>query len=381
MIRPDDFVAALRAKGASLFVGVPDSLLKELSLVMQDVLPQGQHIIAANEGNALAISMGHYLASNKPAVVYLQNSGLGNLINPLISLADPVVYSIPALLLIGWRGEPGLHDEPQHLRQGELTINLLDQLEIPYKVVDCSCDFEEIVDTAWNDMEARNAPVALLVKRGSFSDAGIVISEAKSEGNIRNSSLIREEVIRKILELSNAEDCFIATTGITGRELFGLRASRGEAPKDFLTIGGMGHCSSIALGVAISKPKTRVICLDGDGALLMHMGSVPVIGDFHPGNLVHVLLNNGAHESVGGQPTAAHSINFCQLAISCGYANIFRVNDLASLEAAWFEIQQSKGPSFVEVLIIKGSRPGLGRPSIAPKANKEAFMRHLGALV
>jgi len=373
MIEPNQFFEAINARGVSLFAGVPDSLLANFCAYVDEHGGQNRHLITANEGNAVAIAMGYYIATGKVAAVYMQNSGLGNTINPLTSLVDPEVYSVPMLLIIGWRGEPGSKDEPQHVKQGRITPGQLDVLEIPYWVIDADSDVATILDVAFAAMAGRNAPVALVVRKDTFA------KYAPRRRAVELSGLVREAALEQLLALCEKDDLVVATTGKTSREVFELRARTGQAQRDFLTVGGMGHTSSISLGVAIGQPSRRVICLDGDGSLLMHMGAMPVIAAYKPRRFIHVLLNNGAHESVGGQATVAREVDFAQLADSVGYAGYAEASDVNSLAKAWNTLAKVEGPVLLEIKIRIGSRDDLGRPTSSTVQNKLAFMEAAGA--
>lgn len=366
---------SLRGRGVSFFTGVPDSALKSLSsLLLQQCTPH-EHIIAANEGNAVGLAMGHYLATGMPAVVYMQNSGLGNAINPLVSLADPEVYSIPMLLMIGWRGKPDQHDEPQHIKQGRITTTLLETLEIPYRIAKQGDDPESLLAELWPVMLEGHRPVALVIEKDALSPVRSECSAKPQALDASPTPFVREQVISQLLDYAAEADCFIATTGKTGRELFELRVQRGEPQHDFLTVGGMGHTASLALGVALSTQK-RIICLDGDGSVLMHMGALGILGTHQPRQFLHVLLNNECHESVGGQPTIAGSLDFQAIAKACGYAGYAKAVCSASLEKAWQTLSTRSGVTMLEVLLWKGSRADLGRPTTTPTQNKRAFMEH-----
>lgn len=366
-IAPELLFRALRARGVGIFVGVPDSLLKSFCAYVADHAAPGEHIIAANEGNAVGIALGYHLATGGLGAVYLQNSGLGNTINPLTSLADREVYRVPLLLIVGWRGEPGRKDEPQHVKQGRITPAQLDVLEMPYVVLDSGSDPEAVADEAFAALRSTNAPVALLVREGAF--ASYALAKVTQLSDLR-----REDALGVILELAGPTDLLVSTTGKTSRELFELRQRRGEGQRDFLTVGGMGHTSSIALGVALGAPHRRVVCIDGDGSALMHMGALPIIGDVRPTNLLHVLLNNGAHESVGGQPTVAGGLDVGAVARACGYGAFEAASDVSTLRQAWTRLASTPGPSLLEVRIGIGSREDLGRPTSTPEQNKRAFM-------
>lgn len=368
MIDPRDFHARLVSRGIGLFAGVPDSLLKNFCACVEDSAAPGEHIIAANEGNAVALAFGHHLATGRTAAVYMQNSGLGNTVNPLTSLAHAEVYRVPMLLIVGWRGEPGDPDEPQHVMQGRITRAQLDLLEIPHWLLDADSDVDAVLDAAFSTMAGSNAPVALLVRKDAFADYKAARKPARA------ASLGRETALRQLLQLAG-DSLVVSTTGKTSREVFELRAQAGVPHRDFLTVGGMGHTSSIALGVALGQPGRQVVCLDGDGSALMHLGAMAIIGDLKPKNLLHVLLNNAAHESVGGQPTVAGGMDFRAIALACGYARYERASDEAGIAAAWARMQGQPGPALLEVDISVGSRADLGRPTSGPEENKNAFMR------
>lgn len=373
MIQCEDFFKAISARSVRFFTGVPDSLLVNFCAYLEDHAERHRHIVAANEGNAVALAIGYHMATGDVPMVYMQNSGLGNCVNPLVSLADPEVYKVPMLLLVGWRGEPGVQDEPQHLKQGRITMSQLDALEIPFWVIDADSDLATILDAVFEAIAARNAPVALIVRKNTFG-------KYKSKKIFRDTSiLLRETALEELLKLIDNKDLIISTTGKTSREVFELRTKNGQKQCDFLTVGGMGHASSIALGIAVGQPNRRVVCLDGDGSLLMHMGSMPVIADYRPKCFIHILLNNGAHESVGGQITAARRINFSKLSKAVGYLGYALAEDVPSLRQAWQSLACKVGPVFIEIKIKTGSRHDLGRPTNSPEQNKLAFMESAGA--
>jgi phosphonopyruvate decarboxylase len=372
MIQPSSFFEELKDRGIGFFTGVPDSLLADLCAYIDEEVGRDQHLIAANEGNAVAIAIGYHISTNKVAMVYMQNSGLGNSVNPLTSLADPEVYKIPMLLVIGWRGKPGNKDEPQHIKQGRITLEQLDLLEIPYYILDASCDISFILDKAFVNMRQRNRPVALVVCKDTFA-------KYKTKKTIAQHSLLaREDALEQLLKFCHDDDLIVTTTGKTSREVFDLRIKHGQKQRDFLTVGGMGHASSIALGVAIGQPHRRVICIDGDGSLLMHMGSMPVIAGYKPQHFIHVLLNNASHESVGGQPTSAGFMNFAMLSEAVGYVDYAEAKNLSALKKAWQVLSVKDGPVLLEVKIKNGSRDDLGRPTTTAEQNKFAFMKAVG---
>ena len=374
MIDPRGFCDVLGKYGIAFFCGVPDSLLKNLCAYIDDNLSADQHIITANEGNAVGLAMGRFLGSHAPAAVYMQNSGLGNAVNPLTSLADPQVYSIPMLLVIGWRGEPGIKDEPQHVMQGQITEQQLSIMNIPHVVMDSHSDSDAVLEPLLERMATQNRPVAVLIKKGTFSTF-------KSVNQLPSAySLFREDALNTLLSSFSRDDIVVSTTGKTSREVFELRQQRGEPASDFLTVGGMGHTSSIAMGVALAAPNRRVIAIDGDGSMLMHMGAMPIIGHHSSCNLIHIVLNNQCHESVGGQPTVAGEIDIEKLALASGYKAYFCASDKESIVKIWSHIGLDLGPVLFEIKISKGSRDNLGRPTSSPIENKKAFMQHVGSL-
>ncbi|HMV57252.1 MAG TPA: phosphonopyruvate decarboxylase, partial [Nitrospira sp.] len=310
MIDPRKFVECLQSNSVEFFTGVPDSLLKEFCAYLEQVPQPGRHIISANEGGAVALALGYHLATGKVPLVYLQNSGLGNIINPLLSLADAEVYSIPLLLVIGWRGETGVHDEPQHKKQGRVMLAMLDAMEIPYSILGPEVnEAEGALSDALAYVQKHNAPFALVIKKGTFG----AFTGDKRKAEV--FELTREAAIQQVLEHLDERDVVVSTTGMASREVYEYRMNKGQGHKrDFLTVGGMGHASQIALGVALQRPSRSVYCLDGDGAVLMHMGALPITGTLKPENFKHIVFNNGAHDSVGGQPTVGLEIEILEIA-------------------------------------------------------------------
>ena len=370
MISPRQFYDAFRYAGVEFFAGVPDSLLKDFCAYVADHAPEKAHVIAANEGSAVALATGYHLATGGVPLVYLQNSGLGNLTNPLLSLADDDVYGIPMVLLIGWRGEPGVPDEPQHIKQGEVTLGLLECMGIPYSVFDAAESAPEtLVAQAVSAARDSGSPYALVARKGSF---------APYKAAARRETVFgwtREAVIGHIADAVAPDDIVVVTTGMASREMFEYRRARGSGhEQDFLVVGGMGHASQIALGIALQKPDRKVICIDGDGATLMHMGSMATNGQFSPGNLRHIIVNNGAHDSVGGQPTAGFDVSLVGVARACGYKYSESCSAADELEACLRQLLQSDGPSLLEVKVDRGSRSDLGRPTTTPAKNKRLFM-------
>ena len=366
------FLEILIHKGVGLVAGVPDSLLAGFCAVLSE---SDIHLPAPNEGSAVALAAGHYLATGRPAVVYMQNSGLGNAVNPLVSLADPEVYAIPMLLIIGWRGEPGIKDEPQHIKQGRVTPALLEVLEIPYRIVGPDSNLEMEIELAWEAMWCRPGPAAMLVRKETFQ--AIESSGEKRCRDIDRSLIAREEAIEGVLEQLLPDDMVVSTTGRASRELWELRLKRGECCADFLTVGSMGHASAIALAAAKARPDRRVICLDGDGALLMHLGMLGMAGSSRPANFLHILLNNFCHESVGGQPVCAAGLDFSLLARGCGYSTARRLASQREIAEVFKSLKELNGPHFCEILLTPGSRDDLGRPSATPKENRARFMERM----
>ena len=373
MLNCKKFFELLVEREIKFFSGIPDSLLKDFNAYIMDNVKEENHIIAANEGASIALATGHYLATKEIGLVYLQNSGLGNAINPLISLADQEVYSIPMLLLIGWRGEPGEKDEPQHLKQGRITLKLLNSLEIPYEILPDDIEKATIsLDKAVTYMKKFNAPYALVVRKKTFEKY-----DYKNEIQ-QSHNMSRENAIKLILNELDDESVVVSTTGMTSREVFECREQRKQDHKnDFLTVGSMGHSSQIALGIAMAKPELQVFCLDGDGALIMHMGSVGIIGSKSTKNFKHIILNNAAHDSVGGQPTIGDKIDIASMALSCQYNAAYSAQTETELLEKLNLLKSVSGPALLEVKINKGHRKDLGRPTTSPKENKQKFMNFL----
>ncbi len=364
----------LRILGADFYTGVPDSQLKALcnALMAAYGIDPRHHVIAANEGNCAALAAGYHLATGRVPVVYMQNSGEGNIINPAASLLNGKVYAIPVIFVIGWRGEPGVHDEPQHIWQGEVTVKLLEDMDIPSFVIgkDTADAEAEAAMAGFREELAKGRDVAFVIRKGALTDAPAVRYE-------NANTMLREDIIRHVAAVSG-DDPVVSTTGKASRELFEIREARGEGHgKDFLTVGSMGHASSIALGVALQKPDTRVWCVDGDGAALMHMGAMAVIGANRPRNLIHVIINNGAHETVGGMPTAASRIDLTGVAAACGYPSAVCVDTFADLDRELAAARDRGELSLIEVKCAIGAREDLGRPTTTALENKRRFMEYL----
>ncbi len=373
MVRPQFFYDKLIENGTDFFAGVPDSLLKNFCAYITDNAPAEKHIIAANEGSATGLAAGYHFATGKIPLIYMQNSGIGNAVNPLMSLIDSDVYSVPLVLVIGWRGMPGVHDEPQHVKQGKVTLGLLDAMRIPYVIMaEDEKELEAQIAYCYKCVKESSAPFAFVVKKGTFDNYTL------QNNYVVDEPMAREEAIERIILHAPENAAFVSTTGMCSRELFELREKHnmGHA-RDFLTVGSMGHASQIALSVAMQKPERTVFCLDGDGAAIMQMGGMATIGTRKPHNFIHIVLNNGAHDSVGGQPTVGLQIDLPGIARSCGYENVLSVDSPEALDKAVTEAVAAKKLNYIEVKVHKGARKDLGRPTTTPQQNKEALMEFL----
>ena len=376
MIRPSFFYDTLKDSGIDCYAGVPDSLLKNLCAYITDHADAAHNIIAANEGAAVGLAAGHYLATGQPACVYMQNSGEGNIINPLASLTDQEVYNIPVLLLIGWRGRPGVHDEPQHVKQGKVTTGLLNVMGVNYEVLSKEEDkAAKQIEKAAKAL-ANKEVFALVIEKDTFEDYKLQNVEEN------DLTMSREEAVQTVAAALGEKDCIVSTTGMISRELFEYRAAMNQGhERDFLTVGSMGHASQIALGIALAQPERRIWCFDGDGAAIMHMGSMAIVANKAPKNYVHVVFNNGAHDSVGGQPTVGLKIDLPAVAKAVGYKATISVDCKEELvkQLSTFNSQLSTvgGPILLEIQVKKGNRKDLGRPTTTPVQNKDALMKFL----
>ncbi len=375
MISPSNFLDELKSNGINFFVGIPDSLMKGLNYQISKSCSENEHIISSNEGSAVANAIGHFAATEQLAAVYMQNSGLGNAYNPLISLADPEVYGIPMLLLIGWRGEIDdegnqINDEPQHVKQGQVTLSTLKTLDVPYDIIhEKSKDWKEKIHNLVTLAKTKRRPVALVFRKNTFEETLIKFTKS-----VQRPILRREEAIELIINLSHPLDIFVASTGMIGRELYEIRKLKNlPHDSDFLTVGGMGHASQIACRIAATLSHRRVICLDGDGALLMHSGGMAECA--YQSNLMHIILNNGAHDSVGGQPTAAFQINLQRIADGFGYTKVCKA--ISSNEIEQHFQSRQYGSIFLEIQCKRGNRKDLGRPDKPPKQNLADFIKFL----
>lgn len=372
-MRADVFLRDLEQLGIETITGVPDSTLKAFCDGLQQYQGRLKHYVPVNEGAAVGIAVGSYLSSGKPACVYMQNSGIGNAVNPVASLANREVYGIPMLFLIGWRGEPGVKDEPQHAFQGKVTCTLLETLTIPYAVVDAHTTEKEMADI-WRKAEtalADREQYAIVVKKGTFEQGEVFSWE---NGN----TMVREEVLGELLRVLPEDVCLVSTTGKISRELYEQsNRIRGNHDALFMTVGGMGHASMIAFGIAQNRKDKKVICVDGDGAALMHMGALSFLAEQAPENFYHIIINNQAHESVGAMPTGCQHLNFAELARTAGYVYAERITELSGIGRIGTDLKEAKGPRLYEIPVTLKSRADLCRPSESAEQNKESFMKWL----
>lgn len=372
MIAPQFFIEKLKSEGIEFYAGVPDSLLKNVCAYITDHFDEQHNIIAANEGGAVALAAGYHIATGKVGCVYMQNSGEGNAVNPLASLTDKEVYNIPLLLLIGWRGRPGVHDEPQHVKQGKITTGLLNVMGINYEVLSKEEDVAaRQIEKAVRSIHETGEAYALVVEKDTFD------SYTLQNTVVNDYAMSREEAIRIVAASIPGNSVIVSTTGMISRELFEYRTAMAEGhERDFLTVGSMGHASMIALGIALQHPERKVYCFDGDGASIMHLGNMAIVGSRRPANYVHVVFNNGAHDSVGGQPTVGHKIDLVGIANAMHYEHAICVETESQLKEALSDKSVS-GLRLIEVRVKKGNRKDLGRPTTTPIQNKEALMAFL----
>ncbi len=373
-MKVENFIACLES---DFFTGVPDSQLKALCdyLMFTYGIDKNHHVIAANEGNAVALAAGYHLATGKVPVVYMQNSGEGNIINPVASLLNDAVYAIPTIFVVGWRGEPGIHDEPQHVYQGKVTTKLLEDMDIEYMILGKDTTENDVISKMKQFKTTLNSGkcVAFVVCKGALS-----FDEKVTYQN--DSQMKREEIIQHILKVSD-KDPIVSTTGKASREVFETRVANGQGHEyDFLTVGSMGHSSSIAMGVAINKPNQKIWCIDGDGAVLMHMGAMAVLGANKLSNFVHIIINNGAHETVGGMDTVASKIDLVAIAKACGYEYAVSIDQFENLDQELKAAKTRNALTMIEVKCSIGARADLGRPTTTALENKENFMKYLSTL-
>lgn len=372
MISPQFFIEKLQNEGVEFYAGVPDSLLKSVCAYITDHFDGQHNIIAANEGGAVALAAGYHLATGKVGCVYMQNSGEGNAVNPLASLTDREVYHIPLLLLVGWRGRPGVHDEPQHVKQGKVTTGLLNVMGINYEVLSKEEEKAAVqIEKAMQSIRETGNTFALVVEKDTFDTYTL-----KNVGR-EEYTMSREDAIQIVASSIPSDAVIVSTTGMISRELFEYRTARGQGhERDFLTVGSMGHASQIALGIALQQPERKIYCFDGDGASIMHMGNMAIVGSKRPKNYVHVIFNNGAHDSVGGQPTVGHEIDLVEIAHAMHYEHAVCVSTPEQLKEA-LDDMLTDGLQLIEIRVKKGNRKDLGRPTTTPIQNKEALMSFL----
>ena len=364
MVNTKEFYDYLTANQVDFFTGVPDSLLANFCACVKENSPSQNNIIAANEGNAVAIASGYHIASGKYGVVYMQNSGLGNTVNPMLSLADEEVYKVPMLLIVGWRGEPGKKDEPQHVKQGKLTLPLIECMGIEYQIL--GENYKEQLETALKYMKEESKPYALVVQKGTFSD--YKISKEAPKYKIK-----REEALEAAMNVIGEDDFIVSTTGKTSREIFEIRERRNQGHShDFLTVGSMGHTASIALGMSIGSDK-NIYCIDGDGSFIMHMGGMGIAAKNAGKNFKYILINNGAHESVGGQPTIGFDLDVESILKASGFKNVYTAETQKEVEDGVNKLKDEAQVALI-IYVNQGSRDDLGRPTIAPEQNKLNMM-------
>lgn len=373
MITSEFFIQCLGQNGCHFFTGVPDSLLKSLCFYLDDNCSADQYVVAANEGGAMGIAAGYYLSTGRVPVVFMQNSGEGNIVNPLLSLFDPAVYAMPCLLIIGWRGEPGVKDEPQHITQGRLTLPLLETMGVDYDILpDNELDAAAVIRSSVMKIQKNNSIRALIVRKNTFD------SYARKKCSEFDFELSREQAIRIVADSLPNDAVIVSTTGMISRELFELREANGqEHNRDFLTVGAMGHASQIALGIAMNCPQRPVYCFDGDGAALMHMGGMAIVGTRKCENFNHIIFNNAAHDSVGGIPTVADKISFPEIAKACCYPFARTAVSEQEIISALHEMKINPGPCLLEIKVKTGNRKDLGRPTTTPVQNRDDLMKNL----
>ena len=373
MVDQKQLFDSLQGLGVDFFTGVPDSLLNNFCLYMTKNIPDGQHVMAANEGNAVAIAAGHYLATGNIPLVYMQNSGIGNATNPLLSLTHDCVYGIPMILVIGWRGDPSISDHAQHRKQGELTPVLMKDMDIPYDILDSD---DTVIDKfAWAVSKAReiSSPVALIAKKA------ILTEKVKKQEYPSSKLMNREEAVAAVVDVLGSDAIYLGTTGRATREVHEQLKEHGVGEgHEFQNVGSMGHVSSVGLGLALAKPEKRIVVFDGDAAAVMHMGALATNCRYHAGNMIHIVLNNGVNESVGGQPSAGYVVNLTEIAAACGYRTPgHAVETKEELQAIIRNFVQGNMPLFIDVHVRQGIRSDMPKLNIDHKAQKEALMNNL----
>tara|TARA_B100000767_G_scaffold264583_1_gene279642 strand:- start:1612 stop:2724 length:1113 start_codon:yes stop_codon:yes gene_type:complete len=368
MIDINNFIKHLKKNDLDFCCGVPDSLLKDLCFAFENKYKKN-HLVAANEGSAVGLGIGYHLSTKKIPLIYLQNSGLGNAINPLISLSGSNVYKIPLFLIIGWRGEKHktFVDEPQHIAQGKVTEDFLKKLGIIYKIVDANTDYKKQINILKNFANKNQRVVALLIKKNTFKN------------NVKKSNQIskvyeREKYLNLLIDILPKNSIIVSTTGILSRELNEIINTSKKKINFFMCVGGMGHAISVASGLAL-KLKKKVFCFDGDGAATMHLGSLSSSSKIK--NIIHILFNNHSHESVGGQDNAAKHVKFFRIAKEFGYKNSYLCKNGKELNKIINKSIKSKYNSFIEIILNKGHRKNISRPSRNMILLKNNFMNSI----
>ena len=362
MIEVNSLVSLLKKNNCDFFTGVPDSVLKELSIKLQNKNKK-KHIIATNEGSAVSLGIGHYLSTKRVPCIYMQNSGLSNALNPLISIAHKRVYSIPLILVIGWRGSPRIKDEPQHNIKGEITENILKLLNIKYTILRSNNDLNKF-DKQIKLAKKKSSIVACLIEQGT-------LTKNKKTNKKKDFYNLDKEIFLKTLLLTLKKNTkIISSTGFNSREIMYLRKKfKITNGRDFYMVGGMGHTSSVALGYSLSNKK-NVICIDGDGSLLMHLGSIKTAGTFANKNFKYILLNNNSHDSVGNQSTYANNVNFEKLSKSLGFKKFYSIKNKINLKKKIKTFLSEKELSFLEIKISNSKIKKLPRPTDLLKIKK-----------
>ena len=373
MVNQKELFEALDAMGVDFFTGVPDSLLNDFCLYMTNNMTAEQHVMAANEGNAIAIAAGHYMATGKLPLVYMQNSGIGNATNPLLSLAHDCVYGIPMLLVIGWRGDPAINDHAQHKKQGELTPVLMKDMDIPYEILDAEDTVIKKFEWAVEKAREISSPVALIAKKA------ILTEKVKKQEYPESKLMNREEAVSAVIDIFGSDAIYLGTTGRATREVHEQLKLHGISDgHEWQNVGSMGHVSSVGLGIALAKPEQKVVVFDGDAAAVMHMGALATNCRYKAGNMIHIVLNNGVNESVGGQPSAGYVVNLTAIAAACGYRTSgHAVEKKEELQAIVKNYQKEEMPLFIDVHVRQGIRPDMPKLNIDHKAQKSALMETL----
>lgn len=373
MVDQKQLFDALQTIGVDFYTGVPDSLLNDFCLYMTNNMNGHQHVMAANEGNAIAIAAGHYMATGKLPLVYMQNSGIGNATNPLLSLTHDFVYGIPMLLVIGWRGDPAISDHAQHKKQGELTPVLMKDMDIPFEILDDDATVIEKFRWAADKAREISSPVALIAKKA------ILTQKEKKQQYPESNLMNREEAISAVMDVFGEDAIYLGTTGRATREVHEQLKQHGiGAGHEWQNVGSMGHVSSVGLGIALACPNKRVVVFDGDAAAVMHMGALATNCRYKAGNMIHIVLNNGVNESVGGQPSAGYVVNLTGVASACGYGNIgHAVETRDELQQVLKTLTDGDEPTFIDVHVREGIRSDVPKLGINHKAVKNELMGYL----